>query len=127
MTKLNSDFTYSLWFERCDDGKSWVFTMSGDSEDDKNLAVDELEFLFSKTSFKYKAWMDTIQAIGIDSDGSADFHFSDGTVSPSTAYLKDSYVFLELVNLVCIGYIHMIRDHDDRVNEWIKNNNQILI
>lgn len=127
MTKLNSDFTYSLWFERCDDGESWAFTMSGDSNDEKNLDVEELEFAFNNISFKYKAWVNTIQAVGIDPDGRADFHFSDGTVSPSSAYQKDCYIFLEMINMICLGYIHMISSHDIRVSEWIENNVKINV
>ncbi len=117
---MNNDWTYPFWFERCDDGKSWAFTMSGDTNDAKNLDVEELSFLFKNVNFGYKSWTDTIVKIGIDPDGKADFHFSDGTVSPSTAYLNESFVFLESVNLMCLGYLFVIMDHDEKISEWIK-------
>ena len=124
---MNKNFEYPFWFERCSDGISWAFTLSGNEDDEKNLEVTELNILFKTFSnnfwvgmSNYKEFADSIIGVGVCYNGEADFHFSDGTVSNSTAYIKDTHEFLELINLFCIGYLKVIQNHDDSIKKWFQ-------
>ncbi len=123
---MSNDWSYLVWFEKCDDGESWAFTTSGIDDDEKNLNCPEIAYLINNIDIEYKDWVNTIVKIGINIDGEADFHFSDGSVSPSTAYRKECYTFLECLNLLCIGFLVSIIYHDQSVKDWYKGYVEIM-
>jgi len=90
------------WFERAEDG-SWVFTVSGKDEDPHNFLVPELDLAFGVAPSYFR---DHLVKIVVGYDGDCEFHFDDGsTPSVSSAFLKDSYTFLELINVCCVGML----------------------
>lgn len=114
-------FTYQFWFEKCDDGVSWAFTMSGKDEDEKNLDFPELSFVINKTNIRYKDWANSIIKIGVCPDGFMDFHFINGEVSQITAYKGECHDFLKCLELMCLGFLISIKDHDTSIESWINN------
>lgn len=113
-------FDYSVWFERCDDGKNWAFTTSG-KDDENSLDCPELTMIFNEVG-KFKKFADSIVKIGIIPNGGgghfSDFHFEDGSVSPPQAYINESNTFLSLIELTCIGYLKTIYRFNEECENW---------
>lgn len=106
---MNGGFTYPYWFQKGNDGTDyWAFTTSGDPDDPDNYNVSELEVLLRWASggSPYSEWIQSIIGIGVSDDlDMVDFHFQDGSVSVSTAYLNESHEFLDALELFVKGYI----------------------
>jgi hypothetical protein len=107
------------WFEKSDDGTSWVFTVSGKDDDPNNFHAEELDMLFK---FGPKYFRENITKIVLEYDGECEFHFKDDTPSVSTAFRGKSYIFLEAVGLMCLGMVIRFSEaqnnHPPEVVKW---------